>query len=459
MVDTTYTDKVTVVETPSVQDFNDWTYRAKASSIADLRLLAVPSNNVTPFIVFVAGYYAAGDGGGGQFYWSAASVATDNGGTVIKPTAVSGAGRWLLIYTTPLDVRAFGVKVDDSTNNAVTLQAAMDAVGHVYFPDGVTRVGSTIRFNDRQTLTFASKAAILKGTSIAGAVLKGRDAETTRRYELTLWGGGISNTSKATAGGIALDLYAASDCKIFGTKLNDAETLVRCAGTSLLGSYYNEFHGVDSSSASVCAELGSFGNENKWFGGRFHDCSIGARLNDNSGNLFDGVAVELFTTYGFDVAPTTATQYTRIIAPRLEAASVGTGIRNSVLAQATTVIAPQFTTLAVNYTDASGDFTLISDNGWVIRSGTAIKKHIKVTAAIDFGLIAANTSTDSFVAITGVTAANSVFVTPDANIGANLMVMGIPASGGVYVRMANVSAAGIDPASMTFTVDVWQHVS
>lgn len=29
--------------------------------------------------------------------------------------------------------------------------------------------------------------------------------------------------------------------------------------------------------------------------------------------------------------------------------------------------------------------------------------------------------------------------------------------GGVYVRLANVTSGAIDPASATFTVDVWRH--
>ena len=44
-----------------------------------------------------SGYYNAGDGGGNSFYWDGTSSATHNGATVIKPTLVSGAGRWLAI--------------------------------------------------------------------------------------------------------------------------------------------------------------------------------------------------------------------------------------------------------------------------------------------------------------------------------------------------------------------------
>jgi len=45
--------------------------------------------------VNVLGYYEPGDGGGGPFYWDYASAAEDDGGLVIKPTAVTGFGRWI----------------------------------------------------------------------------------------------------------------------------------------------------------------------------------------------------------------------------------------------------------------------------------------------------------------------------------------------------------------------------
>lgn len=48
----------------------------------------------------MSGYYSAGDGGANSFYYSTASTATHNGSTVIKPTSVSGAGRWLAINNT-----------------------------------------------------------------------------------------------------------------------------------------------------------------------------------------------------------------------------------------------------------------------------------------------------------------------------------------------------------------------
>ena len=44
-----------------------------------------------------SGYYAAGDGGGNSFYWDGTSSGDENYGTIIKPTFIVGAGRWLAV--------------------------------------------------------------------------------------------------------------------------------------------------------------------------------------------------------------------------------------------------------------------------------------------------------------------------------------------------------------------------
>ena len=73
-----------------------------------------------------SGYYAAGDGGGNSFYWDGTSSAVDNGGTIIKPTFVSGAGRWLAIDTYTINVRQFGAKGNDSRDDTADIQAAIN---------------------------------------------------------------------------------------------------------------------------------------------------------------------------------------------------------------------------------------------------------------------------------------------------------------------------------------------
>lgn len=68
--------------------------------VADLRGFVgttVPSSDsgVTGTVVHVLGQSTVGDSGNGLFYWNATSTAADDGVNTIKPTSVSGAGRWL----------------------------------------------------------------------------------------------------------------------------------------------------------------------------------------------------------------------------------------------------------------------------------------------------------------------------------------------------------------------------
>lgn len=63
-------------------------------TIALLKAKALPNNNVA---VLVKGFAAAGDGGGGLYYWNAADVTADNGGTIIQLNA-GGNGRFNKLF-------------------------------------------------------------------------------------------------------------------------------------------------------------------------------------------------------------------------------------------------------------------------------------------------------------------------------------------------------------------------
>lgn len=102
------------------------------------------------------GCLSAGDGGDGLWRWDAASIATDNTGTVVKPTAVASnaEGRWLRVNTDEVWVKWFGAKGDNSVDDAPAIQAAVDyavsqaALGRsvpVYLNPGRYRIDSTIR--------------------------------------------------------------------------------------------------------------------------------------------------------------------------------------------------------------------------------------------------------------------------------------------------------------------------
>lgn len=81
------------------------------ATYADMLLIAGITNNE---MAVMLGYHASGDGGGNTFYWSSASSATHNAIDVIKPTAVSGVGRWIAVNSSTIIPEQAGVKTDGS---------------------------------------------------------------------------------------------------------------------------------------------------------------------------------------------------------------------------------------------------------------------------------------------------------------------------------------------------------
>jgi hypothetical protein len=117
-------------------------------TIATLRTLPV-APLVSNVSVAISGYYAAADGGGGTFTWAPASTAADDGGSVIKPAGVSGAGRWVRVVNGPLSIRMFGAKGDGATNDGPSIRAAYlatTALGGraLRCPAGTFIIGSTV---------------------------------------------------------------------------------------------------------------------------------------------------------------------------------------------------------------------------------------------------------------------------------------------------------------------------
>lgn len=132
------------------------------NTLAELRLIT--GSNFSLY-ASTGGYYAAGDGGDNEFYWDAASSAADNTGSIIKPTAVSGAGRWIQKNKSTINIRDFGVNPSQNGttnrtcfNNATA--AAVLADYALYVPSGVydilanngTTSGCTIRTGANKSL-------------------------------------------------------------------------------------------------------------------------------------------------------------------------------------------------------------------------------------------------------------------------------------------------------------------
>jgi len=152
-------DRIASLGSTQVQSFN---------SIAALRLR---SGTAIANAAKTLGYYVAGDGGGNSFYWDGTSTATDNGGTVIKPTAVSGAGRWLAVNSVEVNPLQFGCYADGVTNDTVAMKAMLSCGASIFdFLDKTYKIATTnganfSSFTSKTKLTIKGEGALLTDTT------------------------------------------------------------------------------------------------------------------------------------------------------------------------------------------------------------------------------------------------------------------------------------------------------
>lgn len=93
-------------------------------------LLITPATNGQQ--ISLSGYTSANDGGGNIFVWNSSSSATHNAVTIIKPTAVSGNGRWIMQCPRALSINAAGAYAGNSdANNKTALQSAILAAAAI----------------------------------------------------------------------------------------------------------------------------------------------------------------------------------------------------------------------------------------------------------------------------------------------------------------------------------------
>lgn len=98
---------------------------------------------------FVRGYSAGSNAGGGQFYWDAASTATDNGVTVIQVAGVP-TGRWLREYSgvlTPAMAGADYTGVADSSAAFTALITAANAGDTINGDGGIYLLSTPVTVN------------------------------------------------------------------------------------------------------------------------------------------------------------------------------------------------------------------------------------------------------------------------------------------------------------------------
>lgn len=363
-----------------------------------------------------------------------------------------------MIEGAPANVKDFGAVGDGTTDDTSAIQAALDASKGVYLPEGEYKVTSTLYFNDQNYIKGDGRSSQITYTGsascIAGKSVTPSSGTNVRRYDgggmnFRIYGPGTGGSS------CALDMRGCTAFKWDNLLIQNFNTGIKHGDD--YASFYNEYRAVDISTVTYGIYNDTLGNENIFTGGRVNDCSVGTYDSDNSHNKYIGVAIEVISTAAHKIDGSTAQQI-QYIASRVEnTPSSATGFDINSNAQDTQIMFPQLIGMSTDISDAGLRTNIIASEYWKFAGGTRVKTHQKVIQAIDFPSIAANSVNDQLVTISGALATDSVFVTADANIGTGLMVMAIPASGGVYVRMANVTSGAIDPPSLTFTIDIWRH--
>jgi len=109
------------------------------------------------------GHGSRGDGGGGLFWWTAGALPTglaNDDGIILTSTAAT-TGYWMRLFSGPIDVRWFGAKGNNTTDDTTAVQKAIDSAGlgqystaaaslgdkgwtRVYFPRGTYVISDTL---------------------------------------------------------------------------------------------------------------------------------------------------------------------------------------------------------------------------------------------------------------------------------------------------------------------------
>lgn len=133
--------------------------------------------------VEVLGYYAANDGGGGRFVWDATSTATADGGQVVS-SAAAGTGRWLRQRTSAVrDIREWGAKVDQTTDDGPAIQAALDYGGCILVP-GLARTNQVLQWKSDGTTLMGlnTKTCGIRSFATGGLIESATKATATRMW-------------------------------------------------------------------------------------------------------------------------------------------------------------------------------------------------------------------------------------------------------------------------------------
>lgn len=288
---------------------------------------------------------------------------------------------------------------------------------------GAGKTGTVITFTRNSECVYAKNNTSARSYNICARDLK------------------IDCTSTATySSSVGLSLKSVTDGLVENVQVTNAAEGFRTGSYAGGGGYYNTFLHCVASTCTVGYNNGLLGNEIRWVACRAVDVTDGWNIADASHSHIISPAVETFTGNAFSITGTSNDAH--ILFPRIENSSTaGTGVNIASGVLRTTIDSPYLLNMSTDINNAG--------------TATRINGRIRVSATIDFPSISAGSSSDQLITATFVGSNDTVSLTPPASLDAGLIGMAIPSPGaGVYVRLANVTSSAIDPASMTYVVDV-----
>ena len=121
------------------------TYALSESSVSSISEMKLLTNTDIANVV-------SGTGVDGKFRWNPSSTATVDDGTVFDDNVPGGNGRWVRIYSGPVNVQWFDVKADGTAaaSNTTKLQMIIENFNSIYFPAGTYAISDELNFNQLQ---------------------------------------------------------------------------------------------------------------------------------------------------------------------------------------------------------------------------------------------------------------------------------------------------------------------
>lgn len=192
--------------------------------------------------------------GGATYLWTSGLTTTTNLGTVFDLDA-GGTGRFTLAIGDPGDIRLWGATGDNSTDDAASIQAALDSGNPIFFPAGTYRVASKISVPSNARIYGSSAVSVVRAgsSSISAFEISGK---TNILIQGLSFLGASNNSAPSTSTGNAIYVAGASS----GVRLTDIRASYFNTGVYIAGSSrtvridgQSEFYGCAQAAVNTAA--------------------------------------------------------------------------------------------------------------------------------------------------------------------------------------------------------------